>query len=120
MPELRYVMIFVSDLDRSIRFYRDALRMAVVSESRDMVEFRGHDGSGLTVHQAHQGGPPHHPPMVRGCVRLGFRVSDLDGAHGRLMEAGAACLTPPEEREGVRMALYEDPDGFNFTLAEAL
>ncbi len=57
--------------------------------------------------------------MVGGAVRLGFWVQDLDGTHARLMEAGARCLTPPEEREGVRMALYEDPDGFNFTLAQA-
>ncbi|HEX9166184.1 MAG TPA: VOC family protein [Gemmatimonadales bacterium] len=119
MPELRYLMLFVSDLDRSLRFYRDVLGMAVVSEGRDMVEFRG-NGGGLTIHQAHQEAPHHHPPMVCGAVRLGFRVRDLDGVHGRLMEAGAPCLTPPEEREGVRMALYEDPDGFNFTLAEAL
>ena len=118
MTELRYVMIFVSDLDRSIRFYRDVLRMKSVSETRDMVEFQG-DGGGLTIHQAHQEGPHHHPPMVCGAVRLGFRVDDLDGAHARLMHAGARCLTPPEEREGVRMGLYEDPDGFNFTLAQA-
>ena len=119
MTELRYVMIFVSDLDRSIRFYRDVLQMAVSSQGRDMVEFRGPDGAEFTVHQAHLEGPHHHPPMVGGAVRLGFRVDDLDGAHARLMHAGARCLTPPEEREGVRMGLYEDPDGFNFTLAQA-
>lgn len=118
MAELRYVMLFVSDLDRSIRFYRDVLRMKIASEGRDMVEFQG-DGGRFTIHQAHQEGAHHHPPMVGGGVRLGFRVDDLDGAHARLMHAGARCLTPPEEREGVRMALYEDPDGFNFTLAEA-
>ena len=120
MTELRYVMIFVSDLDRSIRFYRDVLRLTVQSEGRDMVEFQGPDGGGLTIHQAHLEGPHHHPPMVGGAVRLGFRVGDLDEAHARLMHAGARCLTPPEEREGVRMGLYEDPDGFNFTLAEAV
>jgi hypothetical protein len=36
------------------------------------------------------------------------------------MSEGAKCLSPPEEQTGVRMGLYEDPDGFNFTLAQAL
>jgi len=119
MVDLRYVMLFVSDLDRSIRFYRDVLGIPVKSESRDMVEFRA-DGGLLALHQAHQEGPQHHPPMVCGAMRLGFKVDDLDTMHARLMSAEAKCLAAPETREGVRMGLYEDPDGFNFTLAETL
>ena len=117
MVDLRYVILFVSDLDRSIRFYRDVLCFPVKSESRDMVEFQANGGL-LALHQAHQEGPQHHPPMVCGAIRMGFKVDDLDVAHAKLMSEGAKCLTPPEEREGVRMGLYEDPDGFNFTLAE--
>jgi lactoylglutathione lyase len=114
---LGYVMLFVSDLDRSIRFYRDVLDLPVKKEHRDMVEFQTECGL-LTIHQAHQEGPHHHPPMVCGAMRLGFRVEDLDVIHAKLMSDGAKCLNPPEEREGVRMGLYEDPDGFNFTLAQ--
>jgi lactoylglutathione lyase len=117
MVDLGYIMLFVSDLDRSIRFYRDVLGLSVRNEHRDMVEFQA-DGALLTIHQAHQEGPHHHMPMVCGAMRLGFRVDDLDVVHAKLMGEGAKCLNPPEEREGVRMGLYEDPDGFNFTLAE--
>ncbi|MBS1241005.1 MAG: putative glyoxalase/bleomycin resistance protein/dioxygenase [Gemmatimonadetes bacterium] len=117
MVDLGYVMLFVSDLERSLRFYRDVLGLPVQNELRDMVEFRA-DGGLLTIHQAHQEGPHHHPPMVCGAMRLGFRVNDLDVVHAKLMNEGTRCLHPPEEQEGVRMGLYEDPDGFNFTLAQ--
>lgn len=117
MVDLRYLMLFVSDLDRSLRFYRDILGLPVKSELRDMVEFQA-DGGILTIHQAHQEGPHHRPPMVCGAMRMGFKVDDLDTVHAKLMSEGARCLAPPEQREGVRMGLYEDPDGFNFTLAE--
>ena len=58
-------------------------------------------------------------PVVAAFRQLRKVQDDLEGAHARLMHAGARCLTPPEECEGVRMGLYEDPDGFNFTLAQA-
>ena len=116
MIPLRYVMLFVSDLERSIRFYRDAVGLPVLSEARDQVEFDA-GGVRFTVHQAHTDAPPHQPPTRAGSVRLGFHVDDLDATHERLLAAGVRVTQPPEERFGIRMGLYEDPDGYHFTLA---
>ena len=59
MVELRYVILFVSDLDRSIRFYRDVLGLAVRSEGRDQIEFET-GNLGLTLHQARWDAPQHN------------------------------------------------------------
>lgn len=116
MVELRYVILFVSDLDRSIRFYRDVLGLAIRSEDRDQIEFA--TGTlGLTLHQARWDAPAHHPPTRAGSVRLGLHVDDVDLVHARLTEAGCLCLSPPERRGDVVMALYEDPDGHHLSLA---
>ncbi len=118
MVSLRYAILFVSDLERSIRFYRDVVGLKLQSEDRDQAEFDV-GGTTLTLHQAHSVAESHQPPTQSGCVRFGFRVDDLDPVHARLTEAGTRCVQPPETREGVRMGLYEDPDGLNFTVASS-
>lgn len=116
MVELRYIILFVSDLERSIRFYRDALGLPVHSEDRDQAEFQA-GRLMLTVHQAHSDAPHHTLPAQVGGVRLGLHVEDFDAVCTRLQEAGVRCVSPPEERLGVRMALFEDPDGYHLTIA---
>jgi len=116
MVTLRYSMLFVSDLERSIRFYRDGLGLPLTSESREQADFDG-GGVTITLHQAHSAASHHHAPTQTGSVRLGFQVDDLDAAHKRLVAEGVRVTRPPEERFGVRVGLYEDPDGFHFTLA---
>ena len=55
--------------------------------------------------------------LFRSC-RLGFYVDDLDHVHQRLVSAGVSCINLPETKFAMRVALYEDPDGINFTVAE--
>ncbi|HEX9892659.1 MAG TPA: VOC family protein [Gemmatimonadales bacterium] len=118
--KVRYVIIFVSDIRRSVAFYRDLLGMTVRGEARNSAEL---DGGGVTLalHAAHVDPDiHHHPPMLAGSCRLGFYVDDLTAVHQRLADAGVRCLSPPEAQYDLRVALYEDPDGINFTLAEPL
>ncbi len=116
MTELRYCILFVSDLERSIRFYRDLLGLRVITEDREQADL---DAGRVifTLHQGHTDAPHHHYPTEVGSPRLGFHVDDVDVVHGRLSQASVRCVSPPETRLGVRMGLYEDPDGFNFTIA---
>lgn len=117
---LRYVIVFVTDLDRSLKIYRDLVGLPVREETRSSVEFEV-GGSTFVIHIAHVEDPAHHhPPLLAGSCRLGFEVRDLDTVHARLLAAGVRCLKPPEAQFDLRVALYEDPDGLNFTLAEPM
>ncbi len=116
--KIRYVMIFVSDLGRSVAFYRDLLGMQVTEQTRISAELDA-GGFTLALHRAHVDTEVHHhAPMLAGSCRIGFLIIDLDGTHRRLAEAGVPCLSPPETQFDLRVALYEDPDGINLTLAE--
>ena len=116
--QLRYVIIFVSDLGRSVAFYRDLLGMQLREKSRTSAELDA-DGVTLALHRAHVDTPEHHhAPMLAGSCRLGFLIQDLEGIHRRLTDAGVPCVAPPETQFDLRVALYEDPDGVNLTLAE--
>jgi len=115
---LRYAIVFVTDLDVSIRFYRDLVGLPLREETRTSAEFDVGDTT-FAIHVAHVDEPMHHhPPMLAGSCRLGFAVDDVYAAHQRLLAAGVRCRTPPETKYDNRVALYEDPDGLNFTLAQ--
>lgn len=114
---LRYSIIFVSDLDRSRRFYTGLLGIPVRSEDQSSVELDTGDAT-LALHQSHLGEGRHHSPTAAGCIRIGFVVDDLAAVHRRLTEGGVPCLARPEERFDYKIGLYEDPDGVQFTLAE--
>lgn len=117
---LRYAIVFVGDLKRSLEFYRDLVGLPIRDEARSSAEFDV-GGATFALHLAHVDEPrPHHPPMLAGSCRLGFIVDDLEAAHRRLTAAGVACLAAPEAQHDLRVALYEDPDGLYFTLAEPL
>lgn len=115
---LRYAILFVNDLDASLKFYRDLVGLPLREEARTSAEFDA-GGTTLALHLAHVDEPlHHHPPMLAGSCRLGFEVEDLDSVHARLVAAGVRCLAQPEAEFDLRVALYEDPDGINLTLAE--
>ncbi len=116
--KLRYTIIFVTDLDRSRRFYHDLLGIPIRSEDNSSIELDTGTTT-LALHRAHVGKAGHHPMMAAGCARIGFFVDGLDATHQRLLDAGVSCVTPPERRFDVWVGLYEDPDGIYFTLAEA-
>jgi lactoylglutathione lyase len=118
--KLRYVIIFVNDVGRSLAFYSDLLGMKVREQTRTSAELDA-DGCTLALHRAHVDSEiHHHAPMLAGSCRIGFFITDLDSVHRRLLEAGVPCLSPPETKFDLRVALYEDPDGINLTLAEPI
>lgn len=116
---LRYAILFVDDLTRSRHFYHDVLGIPIRGEDASSVELDTGQAT-LALHQSHLGHGGHHPPTAAGSARFGFEVDDLAGCHHRLTRAGGRCVTVPETRFDYRVGLYEDPDGYYFTLAEAI
>jgi lactoylglutathione lyase len=112
---LGYVIVFVSDMRRSVAFYRDVLHLSLRFESPCWSEF-ANEGTSLALHQAAASGGGGEQA---GVCRLGFEVADIDAVHGELAARSVSCVSPPRtEGYGVRQALYRDPDGLVFTLAQ--
>lgn len=116
---LTYAIVFVSDMERSTRFYRDALGLPLRFESPGWTEFDA-GGSTLALHAAHtvsgpQGDPDHLPA---GRCRPGLGVPNLDAFHQRMLDEGVVCLQEPKLTFGARLALYADPDGLPISVGE--
>ncbi|MGH9813845.1 MAG: VOC family protein [Candidatus Acidiferrales bacterium] len=111
MKKLNYAIVFVSDMSRAVKFYRDVLGLPLKFESPHWTEF-ANEGSTIALHPASAENPA-------GTCQLGFPAEGLDAIHERLAAQGVKVIMAPRtEQFGIRQAVYADPDGLLFTLAE--
>ena len=99
MLKFSHAIVFVSDMARSVAFYRDILGLPLRFESPEWTEFDT-PGSTLALHLADG---PAIPSQQHGSQRanasLGFRVEDIDAFHQEMIAKGVTCLQPPEEED---------------------
>lgn len=107
--KLTYAMVFVSDMERSVAFYRDVIGLPLRFESPEWTEFAT-EGATLALHKGELGGDSPGPKQA-GLCRPGLAVPDIDAFHKCMVEAGVPCVQEPRELHGVRIAQYTDPDG---------
>src|SRR5882724_7437475 len=141
LQRLTHVGICVSDMDRSLRFYRDCLgfrhehELRVAGEPSDtLLRLRGVDlqavylaRDGVRIELLAFASPPPPPPRPRamnqhGLTHLSFRVADLDATLAALRAAGERVL----DETLIRFPAYQsaacfivDPDGQLIELVQA-
>lgn len=105
------VDLSVSDVARSLEFYREVLGFADTSESAPphMLILASPDG-GCTV-SLHQTGTRGGRPVNPGSTELGFETDDLEGVRARFLAFG---LTPAEIQTFGFGSSFDakDPDGY--------
>ena len=109
------ILLRPSDLDRSRRFYRDVLGLAIYREfgSPDNPGMVFFIGQGLLEVSGHAAGPPGRSVMIW------FQVRDVHAEHARLAAAGVPIIREPAaEPWGLTELWIEDPDGIRIVLVE--
>ena len=122
--QIDYTMIIVSDMDRSVEFYRDKLGMPLKFQSPEWTEFQ----TGATTLALHGGGVRQDqasgadPSKQAGTCSIGFNVDDLDKTFEELKTKGIFFVMPPTQREGegIRLAVCVDPDGLPVSFAQMI
>ena len=114
-----YATVFVSDMKRSVSFYRDVMGIPLRFESPAWTEFET-EGATLALHAADHPSSDDHSPEKEpaGRCRPGFRVPNLGEFHKKMVEKKVPCIQEPKDIFGVRIALYVDPDGLAISVAE--
>jgi catechol 2,3-dioxygenase-like lactoylglutathione lyase family enzyme len=76
--KLRYALVFVSDMGRSVAFYRDVLGWPLAYQSPERTELAG-EGTMLALHHASRpGGAAAVQGEIAGRCQLGFWVEDVE------------------------------------------
>jgi lactoylglutathione lyase len=116
---LNYAIVFVSDMERAVSFYRDVLGLPLKFESPGWAEFAT-DGATLALHASEGSNPQKENPLEvpAGRCRPGLSVPNLDEFHDRMVERNVPCIQEPKEIFGARIAQYLDPDGLAISVGE--
>lgn len=117
---VNYVIIFVSDMDRSVSFYRDVLGLPLKFQTPEWTEFAT-KGSTIALHVSErriENAENDQREHAAGRCRSGFCVPKLDDYHQRLIDQKVECVQEPKDVFGARIAQYVDPDGLVFSVSE--
>lgn len=110
------LVVYVTDMDRSIRFYRDGLGFALQQESPSWSELAV-GGITLALHITENPGEA-HDFMAAGRADLQVTVADLDATRERLVALGLDVNEPMlMEDINLRVVQLRDPDGLDITLS---
>ena len=139
---MRHTGVVVTDMERSLCFYRGLLGMKVILDREQGGEFLerliGHrdlrirsvmlqapDGNRVELFQFHSH-PKKAPETVEasdiGCSHVAFSVDNVDSAYEKLSEVGIHFNYPPQvSPDGyARVAYCHDPDGTIIELVQVL
>ena len=122
--QIDYTMVIVSDMKRSVEFYRDKLGIPLKFESPEWTEF----ATGATTLALHGGGSPREyqdtgdQSKIAGTCSIGFNVEDVDKTYAELQAKGISFVMPPMQREGegIKLTVCLDPDGLPISFAQLI
>jgi catechol 2,3-dioxygenase-like lactoylglutathione lyase family enzyme len=113
-----HAMIYVKDVERAVRFYRDLMGFKLIEDFRyegTAVYARLHAPGGDGTIALHQAGPG--ASLASEGVRLYFEVRDLDEFCRKLIQKGFYITQMPQMMPwGWRHAYLNDPDGHEISL----
>ena len=106
------VILLVSDMEKSTRFYKELLDLPIKTRSADWVEFFTKDTT-LALH------PAKNKSRIRpGGVLVGFMVSDLESTAKILKDRHVKFFKELKNESFGKHAIIEDPDGYLISIAE--
>ncbi|HEX9751814.1 MAG TPA: VOC family protein [candidate division Zixibacteria bacterium] len=102
--------VFVSDMDRALKFYTGTLGMKLMyAGGGEWASIDAGKGFVIGLHLTGEGMPK---PGSRGAISIGLDAPEpLDGMVARLTEAGVHFDCPIIDDGPVRLAPFSDPDG---------
>jgi predicted enzyme related to lactoylglutathione lyase len=106
------VILLVSDMKRSTKFYRDTLGMKLKKQSKGWTEF-SEGGTVLALHPASRKKIRNNNSML-----VGFNVSDFDDVISELKKKKAKFYKKPKEEAFGKHAIIQDPDGHLISIVQ--
>jgi catechol 2,3-dioxygenase-like lactoylglutathione lyase family enzyme len=107
------VILLVSNMEKSVKFYRDTLGLPIKTKSKDWTEFFNND----TVMALHPAKKKSNIKTGSGML-VGFEVGELEATVKKLKEKKVKFFKKPKEEPFGKHAIVKDPDGHLISIAE--
>ena len=120
-----HVIVMTSDMNRSVEFYESIMGFELKMRSESWTEFN----MGSTSLALHSGAEPNTErnktephSNVGGFGSISFNVENVDEVYEMLQPKGVNFTLKPEvrENENLKLAIAQDPDGFEICFAQHL
>ncbi|WP_328475644.1 VOC family protein [Actinoplanes sp. NBC_00393] len=118
-PATVVVSLPITDLDRSLRFYRDGLGLETADVDEGIIAFELPNLSLFLIEQseyakyASRAGVPSGSPAA-GAIIISCAIGskqEVDDTVARAASAGGTVAAPPAEADGSYSGYFSDPDG---------
>jgi predicted enzyme related to lactoylglutathione lyase len=109
-----FVMLVVSNMNRSIAFYRDVMGLTVKNQSPDWTELEA-GGVRIGLHSTTE--KLHVKPNES--YGIGFYVDDIQRTYKDLKARDVHFIRPPKQESFGSLAVLSDPDGYHIQLCES-
>jgi len=105
LTKLGAIILLVSDMKKSIEFYKDVLDLPLKYQSEEWTEFFN-DGTALALRAAKEREKIKSAPTIL----TGFMINDMDITVRQLKEKKVKFFKEPREEPFGKHAIFEDPD----------
>jgi uncharacterized glyoxalase superfamily protein PhnB len=119
--------LVVSDMERSVAFYRDAVGLELIRTVPDHApfDFAWMQGGAVNVFlNAADAVRKESPALVDrplgGSLTLYFVVDDVDGVFASMRDRATVVMAPTTQPYGMREFAVQDPDGYYLTFAQEM
>ncbi len=109
------IILLVSDMNRSIDFYKNVLGLPLKTQSQEWTEFFM-KGTKLALHPIKEKLKSKMVSKIG--VLIGFMVMDMDETSKILKAKGVKFVKEPKEESFGKHAIIEDPDGYMISLVQ--
>ncbi len=118
LNKIEGITLLVSDLKRSVEFYRDTLNLRVNKESEDKIEFSKKDSTNtkLIIELDKTGSNKNN----KSSVIITFSVIDLNTIYDKLTQRKVDFHKKLSEDETGKNTIIRDPDGYLISLTEPI
>jgi catechol 2,3-dioxygenase-like lactoylglutathione lyase family enzyme len=122
--KINHIIVMVSDMSRSVEFYKNIMGFKLKSRSDNWTEFE----VGNIIYALHGGGKPRvasesePQTSLAGTASISFDVEDVQKVFHELAAKGVKFTLEPtvREHEGIKLAVAQDLDGYEICFAQKL
>ena len=118
LNKIEGITLLVSDIKRSLEFYRDVLNLRVNKESEDKIEFskKGSTNTKLIIELDKTGSTPNN----KSSVIITFSIIDLNTLYDNLTQRKVDFHKELSADETGKNTIIRDPDGYLISLTEPI